>query len=428
MSTPPLSPAPTPEPPSDLTPPAYAISPLRPPGQDDPPHYSPPAHWGPFTAGDLLRRTFEIYRRHAGLFIGIASVAAALNFLLSVPSAAFSHLMRPHGHDMRAALLFPLMSLAVAMVSSAVSLLVYSFAQGALFLGVHGVRMGSAPSVGSALEATSPRIGSLLAGAILVLLRVVGWTMLVAIPAFILAIIPVVAVTVSMSRAGAGGPNPASMATIGVLAILIGGILGVGIMIFAYWIYSRYVLFVPVIMEEELSGSASIRRSIQLSKGSRGRIYALLGILLLLGLIPTPAVFMLAFSAVRHPGVHGLALLLLGQLIAAIFTGLLTIPIGGIGTALCYYDLRARHANAAVMAPPPPPPPPPALYPGIPASAVPPSAGPTELNLQELTYDVETPMPPAAQAAPIPPPPAVGEPNTGIAPTEPEPPHSEEIY
>jgi hypothetical protein len=206
--------------------------------------------------------------------------------------------------------------------------------------------------------------------------------------------------------------------------------------IFAYWIYSRYVLFVPVIMEEELTGNASIRRSIQLSQGSRGRIYALLGILLLLGIIPVPAIFMLAFSAARHPGVHGLALLLLGQLIAAIFTGLLTIPIGGIGTALCYYDLRARHANAAVMAPPPPPPP--ALDPGIPASALPPSSRPAELNLpelslpelnpQDLTYDVETPMPPAAQPAPIPPPPAVGEPNTGIAPTEPEPPRSEEIY
>ncbi len=189
-------------------------------------------------------------------------------------------------------------------------MVILALAHGATFLGVHGVRMGSTPSVISALEATSPRVGSLFGASILVTLRVIGWVMLAAIPASIVAIVPIVLIPGVMGHGASAGatPNPASFAAIGVIAVLIGVVFVLAFLVFAYWTYARYILFVPVIMEEELGANASIRRSIQLSRGSRGRIYALLGIILLLGIIPVPIVFTLAFLGAKHPGIHGLAL------------------------------------------------------------------------------------------------------------------------
>jgi uncharacterized membrane protein len=399
-----------------------------PPAYSQPPQtqsvYSPPAHWGPFTAGQMLRRTFEIYREHAGLFIGISAVAALLNFAVGVPGQIFSHYMRPHGHDMRAMILLPLLTAAVSLVTLLFSMLIMALAYGAIFLGVHGVRMGSSPSVASALEATSPRIGALFGGMLLVMLRMFGWVMVAVLPFLVLTIGFGVMMGVAGSHGiggSAAGMNSGALAGVGILFGLLAVVFAIGFMIFIYWTYARYILLAPVIMEEELGPAAAIRRSIELSRGSRGRIYALIAFVILLGIMSAVFILPLVFYGGMQPGAKGLVFILVSQVVAGLFAAFLYTPVAGIGTALCYYDLRARHAAAAVMAPPqnfyrePP-----MATPIIAATLV------TSEQPGDLTYDVPPAIPPAPEA-PIPPPPAVGEANTGITPEENKPPGHEEI-
>jgi uncharacterized membrane protein len=244
-----------------------------------------------------------------------------------------------------------------------------------------------------------------------------GWALVAFTPFLILMIGIGVVLGISGHRglgASAGGLNPGALAGVGLLFGLLAIVFVIAFVIFIYWTYARYILFIPVIMEEELGPNAAIRRSLQLSRGSRGRIYALIGFVIVIGIISGIFIFPLAFYGGMHPGAHGLTFIILSQLIAGIFAALLYTPVVGIGTALCYYDLRARHAAAAVMAAPQ------NFYPASPAAAV------GGVAAAELTYDVPPEVPPAAEA-PIPPPPAVGEPNTGITPEENKPPGSEEV-
>ncbi len=106
----------------------------------------------------------------------------------------------------------------------------------------------------------------------------------------------------------------------------------------------RYSLSMPACVVEELTAAQSIKRSIQLSKGARGRIFVL-GLLvyavrLLLGILLG---FPIIALALKHPGQP----LPLGwmtiQQIAGFVVNTLIGPIYAIGLTLFYYDQRIRH-------------------------------------------------------------------------------------
>jgi len=136
--------------------------------------------------------------------------------------------------------------------------------------------------------------------------------------------------------------NPASIVSFG-LSMLILGPLFLAATVYGVLMSLRYSLAVPACVVEELSAGKAIRRSIDLSQGSRGRIFVLA---LLVGAVKLLLGYLFGFPvfaiAVKHPGqplpMHWLVVQQIGVYLSNALIG----PIYAIGLTLFYYDQRIR--------------------------------------------------------------------------------------
>jgi uncharacterized membrane protein len=141
---------------------------------------------------------------------------------------------------------------------------------------------------------------------------------------------------------GAAQHNPGAIVSFG-LSMLVLSPLFIFALLYGTWMSLRYSLAVPACVVEELPATGAIKRSIQLSLGSRGRIFVL-GLLvyavrLLLGILFG---FPLIALAVKHPG-HPLPVgWLMFQQVGVFVSSSLIGPIYSIGLTLFYYDQRIR--------------------------------------------------------------------------------------
>jgi hypothetical protein len=135
--------------------------------------------------------------------------------------------------------------------------------------------------------------------------------------------------------------------------------------VFALWLYVRYALSVPAALAENLSVTGSVRRSVELSRGSKGRLYAMVlsivGAYLVMDAVLVP-VELMAFNPLHpHPvgiGVGmgmGPGMILLSSVIGIVSIAMsaLMMVFIGIATALCYYDLRVRKEGFGIVTSPP---------------------------------------------------------------------------
>jgi hypothetical protein len=104
----------------------------------------------------------------------------------------------------------------------------------------------------------------------------------------------------------------------------------------------RYSLALPACVVENVKARLALRRSIELSKGSRGRIFVL-GLLvgvIKLGLVMVTQMFIVV-AAIKQHGQLGPGLTAISQVIA-FFTNSFLGPIYATGITLFYYDQRVR--------------------------------------------------------------------------------------
>jgi hypothetical protein len=225
------------------------------------------------------------------------------------------------------------------------------------------VNLGEPATIRSAYASTLPRLGRYVW-----LMTITAWMVWVMpllvfaalMAGFIFALLP------KGFMANPSGADPSSMAGF-VLAILSLFLLTIPAAIYVVVMMLRYSLAVPACVIENLKARKAIRRSIELSKGARGRIFVLL---LLIGAIDVGLVmltqFFLFVAAFKHPGQPlGPGLQSLSQVIA-FFTNTFLGPIMAIGITLFYYDQRVRKEGydiewmmqaAGLTAPAPLPPP-----------------------------------------------------------------------
>ena len=112
--------------------------------------------------------------------------------------------------------------------------------------------------------------------------------------------------------------------------------------VYAILMALRYSLAVPACVVENLKAREAIRRSIELSKGSRGRIF-MLGLLVFvieMGLV-TFSQFFIFIIAYKHKGQVGPLAQAISQVIS-FFTNTFLGPIYATGLTLFYYDQRVR--------------------------------------------------------------------------------------
>ena len=242
----------------------------------------------PLNTGELLDRTFSLYRTHYALFLGIV----ALPHLVLLAFQLLGVAIVPRPGEIAGAIYMGLWGLGTIVVS----MLVSAASQAATIIAVSQVHLGRPASV---MESFSRIKGKILG--------VIGLTLLMGLGigfAFLLLIVPGILLTV------------------------------------------RWSLAVPAKVLEDLPATDAMSRSSQLSEGNRWRIFIIWLLFLALSiavsmLLQWPITFGALFLA-KQMGPIGPVLVQIATIVATFVSQCLVAPLATIAFSLVYYDERVR--------------------------------------------------------------------------------------
>jgi hypothetical protein len=112
--------------------------------------------------------------------------------------------------------------------------------------------------------------------------------------------------------------------------------------VYAIWMALRYSLAVPASVVENLKARQALRRSVELTRGSRGRIFVL-GLLIAviqIGLVLFTQIFFIVMAIKQHGQLPAWAQAT--QQVIGFFTNTFVGPMWATGFTLFYYDQRVR--------------------------------------------------------------------------------------
>ncbi len=292
----------------------------------------------PMSLGEILDRTAQLYRSNFAVFAGIAAVYSGIMLVFNLAQIGIQQLL-VHLH-MTAQLLWVTLAFLIIIVP-----LIFIGAGAALAANnraVAWVNLDKPATIRGAYASILPRLGRYL------------WLMTIA--AFVIYIPFVILFTayfVFLFAYGrphglfaAGGANAQPQAAVVLGLVTLGFVvLGIGAFIYAILMALRYSLAVPASVVEDMTARKALRRSVELSKGSRGRIFVL-GLLISaiqIGLLTITQVFFIVamFTAAKHHAEVPLWLQVLQQIVG-FCTNSFIGPMYATGLTLFYYDQRIR--------------------------------------------------------------------------------------
>ncbi len=292
----------------------------------------------PMGLGEILDRTAQLYRGNFVLFAGIASVYSGIMMVLNLLQLGIQQLL-VHFH-MTAQL--PWVTLGFLVIIVPLIFIGAGAAVAANNRAVAWVNLDQPATIRGAYSSILPRLGRYL------------WLMTIAafviyIP-FVLLFIGYFVFLFAYGRPrglfAAGGANSDPQAAIVLGLVTLGFVLlGLCALIYAVLMALRYSLAVPAAVVEDLKARKALRRSVELSKGSRGRIFVL-GLLITaiqLGLVTITQVFFFVamWAAVKHHAEVPLWVQI-AQQIVGFLTNSFIGPMYATGLTLFYYDQRIR--------------------------------------------------------------------------------------
>ncbi|HLJ28868.1 MAG TPA: hypothetical protein VKY85_19315 [Candidatus Angelobacter sp.] len=284
----------------------------------------------PMTTGELLDRTFNIYRNNFPLFAGMAALAAfilvastvlllVLGFTVPTPGAQFD----PRTDFTGLAVYF--------LVVGLFYLIGASLATGATIYAVSKVHLGQPVNIGQSYSKVFPSLGRIVRIVLSILLRMLG--------VFLLVYLAAVAITIGLVGALGVGPGgragAGAMAGIATLLVLLVVFVGY---FFVFRVYFKYSLAVQACVLERAGAVQSLKRSAFLTKGSLGRIFL---VYLLMGVIGVALSVVLQLPATFLVKMNVLAATV-WQLLATFVAFSVSFPISTIAISLLYYDQRVR--------------------------------------------------------------------------------------
>lgn len=292
----------------------------------------------PLTLGEILDRTAELYRRNFLLFAGISSVYAGILLVFSLIQIGVQQALlaaNMGGSVLLASIIGVIVLWLVIFVASGLAMAANTRAVG-------WVHLGEPASINAAYRAILPRTARYLWLMTITYFR--AWF------PFALVYAGYAALLITFVRPkGLLTPHPTvqaqpNMQSMMILAVatLAFVVLGLASFIWLIVMSLRYALAVPACTVEDLNASSAIRRSIQLSKGARGRIF-MLGLLVLviqLGLTGITQGFFFVVG-IKHHGVIPVWMQAAQQFLAFL-TNTFVQPIYATGFTLFYYDQRVR--------------------------------------------------------------------------------------
>jgi hypothetical protein len=290
----------------------------------------------PMALGEILDRTAQLYRENFLLFAGISAVYAGVLLVLSLVQIGVQELLRVENLTRQLtwatgigilvlwAAIFIFGGLAVAANNRAVA----------------WVHLGERSTIRGAYSSILPRLGRYLWLMTITAFRVwlpcavlyagyIGFALLYIRPRGLLTQSP--------------APKDPRALLIFALVTLCFGLVFLFAFAYAVFMGLRYSLAVPACVVEDLKATPAIRRSIELSKGARGRIF-LLGLLALavqMGLVLITQLFFIV-ATFKHHGLLPVGIRALQQIVA-FFTNTFVGPIYATGLTLFYYDQRVRN-------------------------------------------------------------------------------------
>lgn len=300
----------------------------------------------PFNLGEILDRIAEIYRKNFLLFAGISVVFSGTMLLMQLLNLAAMRLIgypkvSPH-------LLWVSASLGV--VEALAILVLAGLAIAANNRAVAWVYLGETTTVRDSLRSVWPRLGRYLWLMFNTFLR--AWSPLavlyIALFAIVLSVVPLGFLT-NPGAFQPGNPGVVGQATdphkalVALTGILIVAPLLLAALAYGAWMSLRYSLAMPASVVEDLPALKALKRSAELTKGTKGRIFVL-GLLvyavrMLIGMVLGLPYMIFVF---RHIG----QMPPLGWMAEAEFAGFvnntLIGPIYATGLTLFYYDQRVR--------------------------------------------------------------------------------------
>jgi hypothetical protein len=289
----------------------------------------------PLTTGEILDRTFHLYRSNFWLFVGLASIAAAVNTATSLGQILYLHLvvartpvaLNPAIPGATGTLFATIGVFSFAIVAIVLYLAVYSVTQAATTSAVTAIYLGDATSMKQAFRNVRDRWFRF----ILIGLWQIWSSMWLF---FVLTIVGggLAGVITSLSR---GNTSLAAVSGVLFFVLIVGGL--------AYGMiaYIRNSFAVPAAVMEGLKVRKAMRRSKQLASGTKGRIFLLYLFVLALYFVAIAVQSPLSFLILQKKTAQVLLLQSI-SLFVGFFTGSVIGPVGAIGLCLFYIDQRIR--------------------------------------------------------------------------------------
>ena len=285
----------------------------------------------PLSTGEVLDRTFALYRQRFWLYCGLSSIAAALGVVVQLgqmiymSSAALTAQQGAPTQPTAASIKALLIGMAITLLASVFHFFAYSLTQAATVSAVSSTYLGHETSMSIAFKAVR---GKWYRFAGIAFWQ--GWS---AIWIFMLLLIPAI---VLMAFGSARGRSSA-LVGLGVILLIL-AFLG---LIYGVIAYLRNSLAIAASVFEKLPIRKSMRRSKNLAAGMKWRLFLLLLMMWVLAMVAGGLVFPLALLA-QHS--HTAAKLMAegAQLLITFASQALIGPLGAIAFCLFYFDSRVR--------------------------------------------------------------------------------------
>ena len=280
----------------------------------------------PLSTGEVLDRTFQLYRSRFALFASLAALPAAVNFVGGVLQLLFAG-AQPGGSRAQtiATSTRPLIAGGITVAALLVYFAFYGITQAATTWAVAEIYLGRPASVRTAWRAAAAHWFRY----VLVTLRqywsILWW--------------PVLAILVFAFALAFAARTPGVV--VGIFSFLFGLQILVSC-VYAVYAAIRVSLAVPASVIESLTANSAVRRSMDLLVQRKGRIFLMWLMVVAMSMIVGVVLSPLTFLALAAHGAERYILQMV-QLTGTFLSSMLIGPIAAIALCLFYFDERVRH-------------------------------------------------------------------------------------
>lgn len=283
----------------------------------------------PLSTGEVLDRTFQLYRSRFALFASLAALPAAVNFLSGVLQLLFmtGDVALRNGWHVPVSRM-PIVTAGISIAGLLLYFVFYGITQAATTWAVAEIYLGKPASVGAAWKAATAHWLRYVRVTLRQYWSILWWPTLSIFMFFaVLALVP---------RLGGG-----AIVAVGIFSFIFGlQLLASGI--YAIYAAIRVSLGIPASVIESLGANAAVRRSMALLTERKGRIFLMWLLVVAMSMIVGIVLAPLTFIALRAHGAERYIIQMI-QLTGSFLSSMLVGPVAAIALCLFYFDERVRH-------------------------------------------------------------------------------------